>query len=131
MEGQETSFLLEQTSAILSGMNKDDHVCVLNHTDILLSMIPDSIIKELKLQKLKFEVQALLQDKDQMRVLHLLQKVKEELETSIEYYYKDRGRDDRLYYNVDVETKMIRINAEIRKAIGSLLKTIGGEVDLG
>lgn len=120
VDGEE-NFILVMSVKIMESMNLGDDIAVLNQAKLLFSILPDDKKKELKIPPVEKRIEGLLEDEHTMRILRLMQKIKSETETSIEYYYKDRGQDERLYYNKELETDLISVNKEIRNAISKII----------
>lgn len=123
---EEKGFMYNECMRIMDALNNDDTIAMLNETQIILRIIPDDI----KFDKLEKDISKILQDDKTMRILHLMKKIKAEVETAIEYYYIDRGRDERLFYQEDLEKKLNKLKEEIRIAISIILKNYGG-IELG
>lgn len=124
MVEQEDSFVFEIVRTIINGINKDEHITVLNNVSLLFNII-DPDLKDKEIKSLEKEVDEILNNHNTMRVLRVINKVKEENSTSIEYYYKDRGRDARLFYNYELENKMMTLNKRIRIALSKIINNTG------
>jgi hypothetical protein len=57
-----------------------------------------------------------------MRTLKLMQRVKTEIDTSIEYYDEDVGQDSRLFYQTKLEGMMIGLQEEIRGVLAVIIR---------
>lgn len=118
----ETDFVLLQINRVSDALSKDDDLAMLNETSILLSFFSSEILKSSKLNLLEGDVDKFINDEETMRIIRLLSKIKAETETGIEYYYKDRGRDERLFYAKELEEQLVKLKRNIRKALGYIVR---------
>jgi hypothetical protein len=121
-EQREIDYTYEQTIRIIHCMSVDDYHGMLNETDILLNCFDDEQIKVLGLSFLAKKISGLLVDEKWMRLVSLLQKIKAEVDTGIEYFDDDRGLDERLIYRPKLEKELLELKRDIRKAISNILK---------
>lgn len=115
-------FFFETIRNIMESINEDQHISMLNQTELLLNTLEDKFIKEHKLTDLKNKINQILTSETNMRVLRLMQRIKKETDTSIEYYDADRGQDERLFYQQGLEEEMLGLQNEIRKALSTIIK---------
>jgi hypothetical protein len=115
-------WIYEQTNKIMEAINKDDHVTMLNETDLILKVMGQEFLKAHKFGKIHAKIKEILNDEPSMRILKLMQRVKTEVDTSIEYYDKDRGQDERLFYQTPVEEQMIYIQEDIREVLSTIIR---------
>jgi hypothetical protein len=115
-------WIYEQTNKIMEAINKDDHVMMLNETDLLLKVMGQEFMNAHKFGKIYAKIKEILNDEPSMRVLKLMQRVKTEVDTSIEYYDKDRGQDERLFYQTPIEEQMIHTQEDIRKVLSTIIR---------
>jgi hypothetical protein len=106
----------------MEAINKDDHVTMLNETDLILKVMGQEFLKAHKFGKIHIKIKELLNDEPSMRILKLMQRVKTEVDTSIEYYDKDRGQDERLFYQTPIEEQMIHIQEDIREILSTIIR---------
>jgi hypothetical protein len=121
-EQREVDYTYEQTIRIIHNMSLDDYNGMLNETDILLNCFDDEKLKIFGLIDLRKKISSLLVDEGKMRLISLLQKIKTETDTGIEYLDEDRGLDERLIYRPKLEKELLELKSEIRKAISKILK---------
>lgn len=125
-------FLFDEVRNIMESINEDQHIKMLNETELLLNTLDDKFLKEHRLNKLKTKINKILTTEQNMRILRLMQRIKKETDTSIEYYDADRGQDDRLFYQEELEEEMLDLQNQIRKALAIIIKEkTSGTLDLG
>jgi len=121
---QETyTILLTQIDMITKAMHDDDPITVLEETDILLQTLEPTYILQHSLKKLMNNIKTLLNTPSNNRLLRLNSKIKQELETAIEFYDEDIGTDERLFYNEELERTILQTYSEIRRLLAILIKT--------
>lgn len=119
---RETDYIYSLTERILNYIREEDYLGMLNETDVLLKFLEDNFKNEQSLEKLEKEIHTLLLDESRMRIVKLLQSVKTEQDTKIEYYDIDRGIDERLKYRGTVEKELLTLQEKIRDMISKVLK---------
>jgi len=119
---RETDYIYSLTERILNYIREEDYLGMLNETDVLLKFLEDNFKIEQSLEKLEKEIHTLLLDESRMRIVKLLQSVKTEQDTKIEYYDIDRGIDERLKYRGTVEKELLTLQEKIRDMISKVLK---------
>jgi hypothetical protein len=119
------SFVTTQCLSIVDAMNRDDAIAVFNNCQVLFGLFNDDFKVDKKIKPVEDKINKILVDNEKMRRLYLLQRIKSEVETSIEYYYKDRGRDDRLFYAENLENECRNLYTEIRKCLTIILSNSG------
>ena len=117
----EHNFVYEQIVKIMDNINIDNALSVLNETDLLLKIMSEEFKKEHKLIELENNIHIILMDTDLLQQVKLYTRLKAELETSVEYYGKDRGSDTRLHFNKDMEDRIMEIQEEIRTALSKII----------
>lgn len=121
-EQEEVDFVMLQVTKIMEAINKDDNVVMLNETDLLFKILSRDFKQATGINKIETEINKILKNKKEMRLLRLIQKVKNEPELSIEYYGKDLGEDERLYYEEEQENKFNKIQEDIRTSISKIVR---------
>lgn len=116
------ALLIKQIENITTALTQDDQISVLTETDILLKTLNSKFIKEHQLEKLQKRIDHFLLNQTNYRLLRLNQKVKLEIDTAIEYYDKDIGMDDRLFYQEELEQDLMELNRDIRNFIAIIIK---------
>ena len=119
---RETDYIYSLTERILNYIREEDYLGMLNETDVLLKFLEEDFKIEQSLEKLEKEIHTLLLDESRMRIVKLLQSVKTEQDTKIEYYDIDRGIDERLKYRGTVEKELLTLQEKIRDMISKVLK---------
>lgn len=127
---EEIELIMESKTNIMTSISNDEPYTAINEMDLLLKMMPEEFKKKHKLTLLEKKLKNFLLNKTNNRILRLNQRVKLEVETAIEYYDKDIGEDPRLLYNKLLEEDILKIQDEIREALGTILKSkLSGEID--
>jgi hypothetical protein len=122
-EGYYTEFLFDEIKTLMEAITENDHVAMLNHTSLILQSIPDDTKKRLpQTKKLLEKINRTLHHEGNMRILRLMQRIKKEVDTAIEYFDEDIGSDHRLFYKEELEDEMIMYENEIRKIIADIIK---------
>lgn len=125
-------FFFEQIRNIMSAINEDQHINMLNETELLLNTLDTKFLTKHRLTKLQKKINKVLTSEENMRILRLMQRIKTETDTSVEYYDKDIGQDERLFYQQEMEEEMLEFQNEIRKALATIIKEkTSGAIDLG
>lgn len=131
-EDKPLDFMYEQVVKIMNSINADDNTTMINETDLLLKTLPEKFKEDYELIKLEKEIQKIFNDKDEMRILRIIQKIKIDGESCIEYYDIDKGQDHRLFYREELEKKFFNLQEKIRKALSVILKhKLIEEIDYG
>lgn len=118
-----TEFLFDEIKVLMDCISESDHVAMLNHASLILSSIPDETKKRLpQTTKILTKINKVLTYEPNMRILRLMQKVKKEVDTGIEYYSPEIGNDERLFYKQNLEKEMISFEHEIRKVMADIIK---------
>ena len=116
----------------MSAINEDQHINMLNETELLLNTLDTKFLTKHRLTKLQKKINKVLTSEENMRILRLMQRIKTETDTSVEYYDKDIGQDERLFYQQEMEEEMLEFQNEIRKALATIIKEkTSGAIDLG
>jgi hypothetical protein len=127
IEQSEIEYTLQKINYIMQSMNNDDQLSVLNETDLLLKFLEKKKNAFLSLEK---EISSILLDKDKMRIVKLLKKVKEESDSGVEYYDEERGNDSKLTFNEEYEKTMNILNDKIRSLLAEIIKEKIGETKI-
>jgi hypothetical protein len=120
--GEGFQLLLEQIRRITEAMNEDDPITAITETNILLQSLNPQFLKDNQLEWLLKQTHKLLTDPDLNRLLRLNKRLKEEVETAIEYYDKNIGSDQRLYYQHQIEKDLNKTYAHIRTMISIIIR---------
>jgi len=127
MNNDTIQFTLDLCMKIIDTINTGDNVAMLNQTSILLQLFDKEYLKKNKLADLQKRIKATLTNEPNMRVLRMMQTIKTETDTRIEYLDEDRGNDERLFYQEDMEKEMIGFEEEIRTAVSTIIKELSEE----
>lgn len=123
-------FTLNTIEKIMHAINEDESYVAMNETDLLLKTLDSKYKKEKKLDELELSIANFLKNPKNSRLLRLLQKVKREIDTGIEYYDEDIGNDHRLFYQNDLEEDVNIVYEKIRAALASIIKDkLGNEIN--
>jgi hypothetical protein len=107
----------------MDAISESDHISMLNHASLILSMTSDETKKRLpQVNKLLLKINKVLTYEPNMRILKLMQKITKEVETSVEYYSPPISNDERLFYKQNLEQEMINFGHEIRRVIAEIIK---------
>jgi len=122
-EGYYTEFLFDEIKTLMEAISESDYIAMLNHASLILQSIPDETKKRLpQTKKLLEKINRTLTHEPNMRILHLIQKLQKEPDTAIEFWDKDIGNDERLFYKEELVKDMIGFEHEIRKTIAEIIK---------
>ena len=126
-------FTLDLCMKVIDSINANDSVAMLNQTSILLKLQDKEFLKDNNLIKIKEKIDKTLTNEKNMRVLRMMQTIKTEVDTRIEYFDADIGADHRLFYQQEMEQEMISFEQEIRKAISTIITELKTEegIDVG
>jgi hypothetical protein len=131
-EEDKTDIIYEAINKIMTAIDEDENITMLNQTDLLLKMLEKKFKKEHELETTENKIKNFLQNTKNMRILRMQQKIKRETETAIEYYDRDIGRDERLFYQEKLEEDITKLQEEIRRTLSIIIiHKIAGEIDLG
>jgi hypothetical protein len=130
-ENNSIELITNQITIIMNAMDEDQCYSCLNETDFLLKMIPSELQKEKNVFKLHRRIKNFLLNQDNVRILRLMQKIKSEPETSVEYYDRDYGSDERLLFQNELEADLLITYDEIKTFLSWLIREqINGEIEL-
>jgi hypothetical protein len=124
MNSDTIQFTLDLCMKIIETINTGDNVAMLNQTSIILQLFDKEYLKQNKLIDLQKKIDNTLKDEKNMRVLRMMQTIKIETDTRIEYLDEDRGSDQRLFYQQEMEEEMIQFEKEIRTAVSTIIKEL-------
>jgi len=127
MNGDTIQFTLDLCMKIIDTINTGDNVAMLNQTSILLQLVDKEYLKKNKLIDLQKRIKVTLTNEPNMRILRMMQTIKTETDTRIEYLDQDRGNDERLFYQEDMEKEMIVFEEEIRTAVSIIIKELSDD----
>jgi hypothetical protein len=127
MNPDTTQFTLDLCTRIIDTINVGDNVAMLNQTSVLLQLYDKEFLKQNKLLELQQRIDGVLGNEPNMRILRMMQTIKIETDTRIEYMDKDIGSDERLFYQQEMEEEMIGFEQEIRTAVSKIIKELSAE----
>lgn len=117
------SLLIDQIKTVMVSINADDPYTTMNETDLLLKTLVPEFKKTHDLDKLQKKIDNFLLQPANNRILRLNSRIKQELETAIEYYDADIGQDTRLLYQNDLESDILEVMGDIRTFLALLINT--------
>jgi hypothetical protein len=127
MNPDTTQFILDLCTKIIDSITIGDNIAMLNQTSIILQLYDKDFLKQNKLLELQKRIDATLTNEKNMRILRMMQTIKTETDTRIEYYDRDVGSDERLYYAQEMEEEMIDFEQEIRTAVSKIIQELSTE----
>jgi hypothetical protein len=133
MNDQENNndIIVNQITLIMGAIDEDESYTVLNETDFLIKILPKELQEEKKIVKLKRRLDNFLLNKQNSRLLRLLQKLKTEPDVAVEYFAQDYGTDERLLFQEELEADMLTTYAEIRDVLAWIVREkLGGDIEI-
>lgn len=127
MNPDTTQFTLDLCTKIIDTINVGDNIAMLNQTSILLQLYTKDFLKQNKLLELQERIDKVLGNEKNMRILRMMQTIKIETDTRIEYFDENIGSDHRLDYEQGMEEEMIGFEQEIRTAVSKIIKELSTE----
>jgi hypothetical protein len=127
MSEETERFIIDTCTRILDSITNDDNIAMLNQTSMILQLYDKEFLKANKLLKLQEKIDNTLTNEKNMRILRMMQTIKTETDTRIEYYDQDIGQDERLFYQQDMEEEMIAFQQEIRVAVSKIIKELSAD----
>jgi hypothetical protein len=127
MNPDTTQFILDLCTRIIDSINQNDNVAMLNQTSVMLQLYDKEFLKQNKLLELQKRIDATLTNEPNMRILRMMQTIKIETDTRIEYFATDCGSDERLDYQQGMEEEMISFEQEIRTAVSKIIQELSTE----
>jgi hypothetical protein len=124
MSEETERFIVDTCTRILDSITQDDNIAMLNQTSMLLQLYDKEFLKENKLLTLQGKIDNTLINEKNMRILRMMQTIKTETDTRIEYYDKDVGSDERLFYQEEMEEEMLTFQQEIRTAVSKIIREL-------
>lgn len=124
MNQDTTQFILDLCTKIIDSITVNDNIAMLNQTNVLLDLYDKDFLKQNKLLELQKRIEATLTNEKNMRILRMMQTIKTETDTRIEYFDSDIGSDSRLFYQQEMEEEMIGFEQEIRTAVSKVIKEL-------
>jgi hypothetical protein len=121
MNDDTIQFTLDLCTKIIDSITANDNVAMLNQTSVILKLYDNEFLKQNKLLELKKKIELTLSNEKNMRILRMMQTVKTEVDTRIEYFDADVGSDQRLFYQQEMEEEMIMFENEIRTAVSKII----------
>ena len=122
-----TQFVIDLCIRIVDAINQGDNVAMLNQASIMLQLYDKDFLKQNKLLDLQRRIDATLTNEPNMRILRMMQTIKIETDTRIEYMDENIGSDHRLFYQQEMEEEMIGFEQEIRTAVSKIIKELTTE----
>lgn len=116
-------YYLGQIEKITQAMNEDNPITVFENTDILLQTFDSTFIKTHGFEPLNKKIKQYLTNPQSNRLLRLNSRVKLEIETSIEYYDKNIGHDERLDYDKNFEKEILEVYTMTRRLLAIIIST--------
>lgn len=117
------SLLIDQIKTVMVSINADDPYTTMNETDLLLKTLNDDFKLLHGLDELQKRLDNFLLVPANNRILRLNSRIKQELETAIEYYDTDIGQDTRLLFQNDLESDILEVMSDIRSFLALLINT--------
>lgn len=115
--------LVSQITTIMTAINNDEPITILNETSLLIKTLDEEFKKEHpKIKKLEKKIKQLITNPKNNRIIRLNNIIKKEIETYIEYLDRDIGQDERLYYQEQLEEELTTITEEIRELLSLIIK---------
>jgi hypothetical protein len=128
---ENADIIISQIQIIMSAIDEDQCYTALNECDFFIKMLPVELQKEKNIAKLQKRLNNFLLNQSNVRILRLLQKLKTEVDTAIEYFDLDIGTDERLFFQTELEQDLLLTYAEIRNMFGWIIREkLGGDLDL-
>ena len=127
MNDYTSQFIIDTCTKIIDSITNDDNIAMLNNTNLILNLFDKKYLKENQLTDLQKRINATLTNEANMRILRMMQTIKTETDTRIEYYDEDRGQDNRLFYQQEMEEEMLNYQQEIRQAMAIIIKELSEE----
>lgn len=127
MNDYTTQFIIDTCTKIIDSITINDNIAMLNNMSLILKMFEKDFLKQNKLLELQKRIDATLTNEQNMRILRMMQTIKTETDTRIEYFDKDIGSDERLFYQQEMEEEMIGFEQEIRTAVSKIIKELSAE----
>lgn len=115
------SLLIDQIKTVMVSINADDPYTTMNETDLLLKTLNQEFKKKNDLDQLQTKIDNFLLVPANNRILRLNSRIKQELETAIEYYDTDIGNDTRLFYQENLEQDILEVIGEIRSFLALII----------
>ena len=129
LENEEIDYLYEQINKIMSSINEDKPINMLNETDLLIKSLTEEE-KDEETKKLEEVINKILTNPELIREIKLNQRIKTEIETGIEYYSEDLGDDKRIRYNRKLEKNLTLLQEAIRELISKIIKKTKQEMEM-
>jgi hypothetical protein len=102
----------------------------LEYTDIIINALDDDIKKRVKAKEFQKYIHELYADDEFMRKLEYVSTVKENVESSLEYFGFDYASAPDFTYQKETEEKIKEIRKELSRFFGSLIKEMSKGVEL-
>jgi hypothetical protein len=93
--------------------------------------LSEEYFEDKKILEIRKEIETMLDNENDMRILKLNAKIKSETETAIEYFDKDIGTDERLFYKPELESQILDTQKKVRLLLSLLVKKREGGIDFG
>lgn len=114
----------------MDSITNDDNIAMLNNTNLVLNLFDKKYLKQNNLTDLQKRINNTLTNEANMRILRMMQTIKTETDTRIEYYDEDRGSDNRLFYQQEMEEEMLNYQQEIRQAMAIIIKELSDDKEV-
>jgi response regulator RpfG family c-di-GMP phosphodiesterase len=103
-------------------IDNDQPYPALNQTDFLIMMLKPEEKAKYELKELQKGIDTFLLNPLNNRILRLNQWVKSDQETAIEYYSRDIGNDERLFFQEELEKDLINLMKLIKQKMAEITK---------
>ena len=123
-------FVIDTCTKIMDSITNDDNIAMLNNTNLVLNLFDKKYLKQNNLTDLQKRINNTLTNEANMRILRMMQTIKTETDTRIEYYDEDRGSDNRLFYQQEMEEEMLNYQQEIRQAMAIIIKELSDDKEV-
>lgn len=102
----------------------------LEYTDIIINALNDDIKKKVKAKEFQRYIHNLYADDEFMRKLEYVSTIKDNVESSLEYFGFDYASAPDFTYQKETEERIKEIRKELAKFFGTLLKEMNKGVEL-
>jgi len=127
---ENADIITNQITIIMGAIDEDQCYTAVNECDLLIKMLPLEIQAEKAVIKLHRRIKNFLLNQNNVRILRLLQKLKTEVDTAIEYFDEDIGTDARLNFQTELEADLLIAYDEMRTFFAWIIREkLGGEIE--
>lgn len=123
-ELEEIEFIVNCKDLIMQAIEQDKPYTYLNQADLLLKTLEKDFKKEHGLDKLEKKIRYMLMTPKNNRIIRLNQRVKEDIEASVELYdFLETPNDIKLNYQEKLESDLMELQDQIKDFLAILIKT--------